>query len=536
MKRMTLRTLGLILCLVGVAVTAQAQTGAGRIQGRVLDEAENGIPDAQIMFLTNGLTIYDFTDEQGDYNALLPVGTYAVGVRLTTGEEDNVRTYTEFYDDVRFLHEATTLTLNEGQTIENIDFQVPDLANAPPAITMTISGRVTDAAGSPLANAFVMINDVRGIITPDSAITDVQGRYSVTIQDYVQRLKAWSFKPGYNLQFYDQQPSLFTATEIFVDPDNPVVSGIDFVLEESTNGNTGNSIQGRVTSDAGFPVSEALVVGFNTETEEVRYALSNFQGRYTITGLDGGSYYVLFLASGLAPQFFGNTLRWQEAELVNVEGTTFDVDARLGGLNRPPIGGRTRTNSTGGESNFTGVVQRFDDNSPIGNTLITIYDAEDKIVGFDLTDPQGVFEILDTEPGTFTVKANRIQFDDAEATMTVEDVEFFAQTFINLTLTASMATDVEADDTPGSFHLGQNYPNPFNPETVIRYTLPQAAHVTLTIYDVLGREVTTLVDGPQTAGTTTVRFEAPGILPSGVYYYRLEAGTLSRTGRMVLVR
>jgi hypothetical protein len=85
------------------------------------------------------------------------------------------------------------------------------------------------------------------------------------------------------------------------------------------------------------------------------------------------------------------------------------------------------------------------------------------------------------------------------------------------------------------FTLHQNYPNPFNPSTTIRFSLPKREHVTLKVFDVLGREVATVVDGEMEAGEHTVIYNASG-LPSGVYLYRLEVGNFIRTRRMVIIR
>ncbi len=86
-----------------------------------------------------------------------------------------------------------------------------------------------------------------------------------------------------------------------------------------------------------------------------------------------------------------------------------------------------------------------------------------------------------------------------------------------------------------SFALKQNYPNPFNPSTIIKYQLPANSRVTLKVYDVLGREVTTLVDEIQSAGTHVVTFDGARF-PSGVYFYRLETGTYHDVKKLLLLK
>lgn len=92
-----------------------------------------------------------------------------------------------------------------------------------------------------------------------------------------------------------------------------------------------------------------------------------------------------------------------------------------------------------------------------------------------------------------------------------------------------------AASAPLHYSLDQNYPNPFNPVTTIRYTLPEAGRVVVTIYNMVGQEVARLVDGVQDAGEKIVHFDA-GDLPSGVYTCRVSAGTFTGTQKMMLVR
>ena len=92
-----------------------------------------------------------------------------------------------------------------------------------------------------------------------------------------------------------------------------------------------------------------------------------------------------------------------------------------------------------------------------------------------------------------------------------------------------------AGEIPGNVSLAQNYPNPFNGQTRITYTVGSPKSAVLRVYDVLGREVATLVDEPKDAGTHSVSWDAAG-LPCGVYYYRLEAGSFVETKKLVLLK
>jgi len=97
-------------------------------------------------------------------------------------------------------------------------------------------------------------------------------------------------------------------------------------------------------------------------------------------------------------------------------------------------------------------------------------------------------------------------------------------------------TDItEVAELPTDFKLEQNYPNPFNPTTTIRYSLPQANTVSLTVFNMLGQRVATLVNAQQSAGTYSVNFNAAN-LSSGVYFYRLQSGKQVSVQKMLLLK
>lgn len=98
-------------------------------------------------------------------------------------------------------------------------------------------------------------------------------------------------------------------------------------------------------------------------------------------------------------------------------------------------------------------------------------------------------------------------------------------------------SDVAPEDgqIPVSFELAQNYPNPFNPSTTIRFSIPKASNVTLTVYDAIGREVTKLVDEQMSAGTYNVDWNASNNA-SGIYFYRITADNNVQVKKMILVK
>ena len=98
---------------------------------------------------------------------------------------------------------------------------------------------------------------------------------------------------------------------------------------------------------------------------------------------------------------------------------------------------------------------------------------------------------------------------------------------------------------PTNFALKQNYPNPFNPSTIIEYSIPAVSNVKgdvnvqINLFDVLGRQVATLVNELKKPGNYTVKFNSNSVnkrIPSGVYYYQIKAGSFVETKKMMLIK
>lgn len=131
------------------------------------------------------------------------------------------------------------------------------------------------------------------------------------------------------------------------------------------------------------------------------------------------------------------------------------------------------------------------------------------------------------------------------------DVQIQVGTFLNPTdritldfIATTIPTSLETENTlVTDYYLAQNYPNPFNPSTKIRYSIPsviasetkQSANVTLKVYDILGNEVTTLVNEEKPAGVYEVEFNARN-LSSGIYFYKLSSGSFTETKKMTVIK
>ena len=122
-----------------------------------------------------------------------------------------------------------------------------------------------------------------------------------------------------------------------------------------------------------------------------------------------------------------------------------------------------------------------------------------------------------------------------KVTITSDGYPFWIDTFTIEVVEIPDDIDVELSELPTEFALEQNYPNPFNPSTTFKYEIPKESYITLKVYDILGREVATLVNGQQKAGYYEIDWNASNN-SSGVYFYKIQAGGFVDTKKMIWVK
>jgi len=181
-------------------------------------------------------------------------------------------------------------------------------------------------------------------------------------------------------------------------------------------------------------------------------------------------------------------------------------------------------------STATNIIKVETEKSKFGATFVT--DAKIYIGLLTIVDQWKTGDTLGLLPPgeyTYTIRAT-IYESTFQGTFIPGPTRSYSRTFV-----VSPVTLVQDDFTPNETCLVQNYPNPFNPATSISFALASESFVSLKVFDPLAREVSILLSEQLPAGTYSRRWSAAG-LPSGVYFYRLQAGDFVETKRMLLLK
>ncbi len=515
----------------------------GKIVGTVVDEVTNEpikmVPI--IFFSTDSLKCMPhvaLTGEDGTYQAVLAVGSYLVKAHPLPLPPWESAYMPEWYDGVAKPEDATPVAVGDG-TEETANFA---LGKKEPPTPAYIEGRVTDESGNPLQDAMVIITktiqelnhiDAEGGPVPGPApdaihilglgnihgviwkgMTDADGRYKATVMlggEYI----ALAAKSGYVPEFYDNKTNPLLADVIEVSED---VSGIDFSLDAKTAAS--NSVSGMVRDEPGVGVKSRILLipaEYGMMHTSVRFGYTDEKGNYTIEDVADGKYIVLAIPfEDYAPAFYKEgeygVMHWKDAQVIEVADDVTGIDIGV-----VPLGTAGVVTLAGRISDELG--------APLEGVSVFALSGADEVLGYGLTSATGEYLIEGLPVGTVMLVADREGYDPAETELTVSGGTFSVEN-VDFSMKASgPVTSEETPSLPASYQLGQNYPNPFNPATTIRFEIPSAGIARLTVYNLLGEELATLVDGLLQAGRHSVVWDgtdhAGRSVSSGVYFYRL---------------
>jgi protocatechuate 3,4-dioxygenase beta subunit len=548
--------------------TVTVSSGNGIIQGKVVaDQTQQGIPGVVIEVLqARDITPTNFgcfsiatrTDMNGNYRlAYIPPGKYLLHAVSPTPQY-----LSQWYDGKMRPDSANQVTVADSPSVTIANFVLHGGPTPPPPVT--VQGTVQDTTGAPIKGAEVFfvrsgfalntnstVEDFRRMFDLDGHMLDfrMDGHSPHVFRTVTDSLGQYTLKAGpglyvafaragsYAVSFYLNKSDFLTADRLMLSGDT---TGIDFTLRKLPGVALG-TIQGSVLDTAKGIGVRSRIIAFRDRWTAVNFYNTHHSytvdtdtlGAYTLDNLLPGSYIVLALPMGsYCPAFYASDTAssvWRRATRVLINGNSVTgIDIYVHEI--PPLA-----------HGFTGIMGTVQVASgPVSAVAGTIVYARwnSSVMGFGIADASGDYEIAGLAPGTYTVTADLPGFDaaasqTAKASYSSTGMPQFATVNLNL----SVATDVEEQGTtvPETFVLSQNYPNPFNPSTSISYQLPAAVNVDLRVYDVIGREVAVLASGVQTAGEHTVKFDASS-LSTGVYFYRLSAGTAVATMKMLLLK
>ena len=519
----------------------------GKIAGTVTDSVTGKpVPNARVMFFRPSSPILwlpeTWSDSLGRYSALLDTGTYLVECSppfLLMGRLDmTVLPFpvykTKWYKDVYDPAHATPVMVTDGGA-QMIDFA---LARFVFPTLVHLKGTVRDSAGNPLKGALVAITrtvqEMHVMSSAGEEVTDLPGESFVVENVGCIQGVAWkglsdstgaydavvlsqrsyialAARGGYFPQFYDHKNTPSDATIIPVTGD---VKGIDFNLNPYHPPQT-NSIGGVVWDSAGVRVPSRIIV-FPLRSysgRPARFAFTDSLGAYSVEHLLAGKYIVLAVPFGrFAPAFYKagafGVIRWKAADTVTVAANVTGINIGVVRIHNCGVATLTGTITAGGQ--------------PLEGVNVVAQDGGGALLGYGMTDGSGSYVIGALPAGAVTLTADLMGYNGAQQMIGVGTTQFGLSQDFSLGVTTSVSG---GQAVPQAYALGQNYPNPFNPSTRISYSLPQTGAVELRVFNLLGQEVTTLVNGPMTAGThETVwdgRDAAGRVLSSGVYFYRI---------------
>jgi len=434
-----------------------------------------------------------YTDENGDYEIEIRPGEYHVTARA---------------EGYLMEEYPSNVIVPETGFIEDIDFALTGFSFG------TISGTVTDSSGAPVENARVIARMYDSWFAR-LAHTDETGAY--TVENLIPGdYRVHAYKWGY-------PPAIYPDTVEVPDGGNVVDIDITMVPPPPLDG----VISGNVTDDStGLPIEgvSLVAIGFNNMPMHqfvVRRVFSDANGDYLFDNLPHIPFRIHACVEDYLGEFYDDVHSYWDATTVTPDAAGIDI-----GL-APRI-----------DPGIRSIVGRIVD--PDGHMVdgaVVYLMSEGQLVQAINTDAEGYYGFTDLQPGIYNVTV----FTPYGESSYDSPIELLFNDFVGADIVVAVTSlDEGTDLLPENSSLGQNYPNPFNAHTTISFNLRSAANVELSIYNIVGQKITTLVDGRVDAGEHDViwdgRDNSGREVASGVYYYRLSGNNLNETRRMTLLK
>ncbi len=492
-------------------------TGMFTASGHVKYDSNEPIPNIKVNFWDNSYWHQTSTNTNGDYSIQLNAGSYYVYAWVDY-HIGNAWTFRQkFYNNKSTLSEAELLLVNNDKDEINFTFPVLQVGS--------ISGKVRDVeTQTPLSNVFISVSNAE---PGDSSFigTDQNGNYSIQVfeGDYI----LFAYDDGYYQQFYKDAYNTFDAIPVTVGSDSLNVTGIDFNLTKPVQGT--NIISGFVRDKSTYyPLFNAEVCAIPVSGGNWIESKSGYDGRFILRDIKNGDYVLLFYKENYISQFYKSDnemcTNWEDGFIFSVKGN--ENIKNIFGVIEP-------MNSFGGE--ISGKIFSAS-GSALSGSLISAVDSLSNIISSSISVYNGNYSIPSLKNGNYKIKASKIGYNTSEYSQPVQ-IDLVNKPVVDGVNISISLTGVEKYENiiPEFFALYQNYPNPFNPTTNIQFAIPHSGFVTLKVYDILSREVKTLVNEERTAGTYSVSFDAQN-LSSGIYFYQLKFDGLVQSKKMTLLR
>lgn len=500
------------------------------------------------------------TDENGYYelNNLL-AGTYYVSAWYW----DRMNFKGVWYINADSLKDATPIPLVDGEIRDDINILL-DLTGD----YGSISGQVTlEGSSDPVSFAFVEAIPLKRKVHSFFekrlpvmfALTDELGNYSISPVhkgDYAVVVKVNGYK-----EYFDDKQNFADADTVTVlaGEDTP---NINFAVPATPP--QGSQLSGVVTDDStGDPIAGALITVFPSIThhrfdgnwgrwKRVYYTtFTDARGVYAIGGIPEGKYVVAAWARDYIAEFYDDVRNPRKATVLELDGVTAitDIDFSL----TPRKGQRFADLIDFSQFGSIGGSILGSDGQPIEGAFVYAVDVHGNPVASEMSGDDGSYAITGLDPGDYKIMASRSLYETTyypntidignAATLNVAEQGVLDYSNATVKMPASQITlteDAASQFLPGEFMLLQNYPNPFNPTTVIEYQIPESATVSLKVFNVQGQLIKTIINQVQPAGVHKVSWDGTdmtnSIVPSGVYFYQLEANDFTQIRRLVFMR